>query len=93
MGTFIYNYKVIAELRDDLSEEEKQFIDEKMSALMDKMGIIEIEDHTFCKKPPIEEFDDFGPVGFFYVEIRYLKKYFSKLEYYNLWRGETDIAV
>lgn len=93
MGTFIYNYKVIAVLRDDLSVEERQFIEEKMSALMNKMGIVNIGDNTFCKKPPIVEYNDFGPVGFFYVELEKLKDYFSKLEYYNMWRGVRSIAV
>ncbi len=89
----IYNYKVVAELRSDLSETDKHFISEKMNELMEKMGIVNIGENTFCKKPPIVEYNDFGPVGFFFVELRYFKNYFSKLEYYNMWRGEIDIAV
>lgn len=88
-----YNYKVIAELRNDLSENEKKFINEKIEELTKKMGIIDIGDNTFCKKPPIMEYNDFGPVCFFSIELEKYKEYFSKLEYYNMWKGEKDIAV
>lgn len=88
-----YNYKVIAELRDDLSEVEKKFISEKVDELMKKMGVENIGDNTFCKKSPIVGHNDFGPVCFFSIELEKYKEYFAKLEYFDIWEGERDIAV
>ncbi len=88
-----YNYKVIAKLREDLSYNERQFIGEKIESLKQKMNIVKMGNDTYCKAQPIVNYDDFGPVGFFFVELGEFKEYFSKLEYYNMWRGEVDVAV
>lgn len=88
-----YNYKVVAELKSSLSESEKEFISGKIDELKQKMGIVYIGDNTFCKEPPISEYNDFGPVCFFSIELEKYKEYFSKLEYYDIWRGAKDIAV
>lgn len=88
-----YNYKVIAELRGDLSDSERQFIGEKIESLKQKMDIVKVGSDTYCKAQPIVNYNDFGPVGFFFVELGEFKEYFSKLEYYNMWRGEVDVAV
>ena len=88
-----YNYKVIAKLREDLSANVRQFIGEKIESLKQKMNIVKVGDDMYCKAQPIVNYNDFGPVGFFFVELGEFKEYFSKLEYYNMWRGEVDIAV
>lgn len=88
-----YNYKVVAELKPDLSDNERQFISKRIDALKQKMDIVNIGNNTFCKAQPITEYNDFAPVGFFFVELEEFGTYFSKLEYYNLWKGEVDVAV
>jgi hypothetical protein len=87
------NYKVIAELKPDLSDDDRLFINEKIDVLKSKMHIINVDNNTFCMEQPKREYEDFAPVGFFFVELEEFKNYFSKLEYYNLWRGEVEVAV
>lgn len=88
-----YNYKVVAKIKDDLSEKDRAFIVGKIKELMEKTGVENIGDDTFCKKPPVSEHNDFGPVCFFSIELEKYKTYFSKLEYYDMAEGERDIAV
>lgn len=88
-----YNYKVIAKIKNDLPEEDREFIIGKMNELMEKTGVENIGDDTFCKKPPVAEHNDFAPVCFFSIELEKYKAYFSKLEYYDIAEGERDIAV
>jgi hypothetical protein len=87
------NYKVVAELKPNLSDADRKFISEKVDTLKRKMNIVNIDGNTFCMAQPPREYDDFAPVGFFFVELEEFKSYFAKLEYYNLWRGEVDVAV
>lgn len=88
-----YNYKVVAEIKNGLSEEEKAFIIDKINELMEKTGVENIGNNTYCKRLPVSEYNDFGPVCFFSIELEKYKAYFSKLEYYDLVEGERDIAV
>ena len=88
-----YNYKVIAKLREDLSANARQLTGENIESLKQTMNIAKVGDDMYCKAQPIVNYNDFGPVGFFFVELGEFKEYFSKLEYYNMWRGEVDIAV
>lgn len=44
-----YNYKVVAKLKSDLSEEDRKFIEEKISELMEKTGVENIGAIHFVK--------------------------------------------
>ena len=88
-----YNFKVILELRDDLNDEDKQAGRELLAKWQKAYNIIEVEKNTYCKEGNNERCSDFGGVTFFYLALKKYKKYFKKLEYYDMWGGSTDIAV
>ncbi len=86
-------FKVIAELRNDLTEEQRENAIEKIKRVETAFKIANINKNTYCKDTPEETYSDCGAVLFFYFTLRDMKEYFSKLEYYDLWDGESSIAV
>ena len=88
-----YNFKVVAELRNDLTEVQRESIIKEINELQDKFKIIKSDDCTYCKSGKIKEHDDFGAVSFFFFALEDIKEYFKRLEYYDLWEGDKRIAV
>lgn len=88
-----YNYKVVAELRPDLSETERYHAVNIIKDLQRKLRIVNIDPVTYCKEQPIQEYDDFGAIAFFFSALKDMKDCFSHLEYYDLWEGRTRVAV
>lgn len=88
-----YNYKVVAELRPDLPESEQENAVNTIKDLQKKLRIINIDAITYCKEPPVKEYDDFGAVAFFFSALKDMKDCFSRLEYYNLWEDRKRVAV
>ena len=79
-----YNFKVVANIREDLKENEKEYIKNYVNEWMKKFNIKKIDQQTYCKDGKITGQDDFGAVSFFYFQLDDEKKYFSKLEYYDI---------
>lgn len=88
-----YNYKVIAQLRDDLSEQQYQAASSEIQMYQEKFGIIKIDYQTYCKAEGTENGSDFGAVTFFYVALEDMKEIFKKLEYYDLEEKSKRVAV
>lgn len=88
-----YNYKVVAKLKDDLTEEEKKAVTDRIEDLQKRLKIIKIDEVTYRKRGPIQEYDDFGAVTIFYCALEDMKEYFTMLEYYNLWEDRKRVAV
>lgn len=88
-----YNYKVVAKLRNDLSEEDKKIVMNKIEDLQRRLKIIKIDEETYRKKEPIQGYDDFGAVTIFYCALEDMKEYFESLVYYNLWEDRVRVAV
>ena len=88
-----YNFKVVAELRDDLTENEKGVALDKIGILQQKLKIVKVNETTYCKVQPIKDYDDFGAVAFFFSALKDMKVCFSKLKYYDLWAGNKRAAV
>jgi hypothetical protein len=88
-----YNYKVVAELRSDLPKNEWDIAVNTIKELQKKLRIVNIDDVTYCKEQPINGYDDFGAVAFFFSALKDMKGYFSHLEYYDLWEGRKRVAV
>lgn len=88
-----YHYKVVAELRSDLSENERKSTLNAIKELQKKLRIINIDSVTYCKEQPIKGYDDFGAVAFFFSALKDMKAYFSHLEYYDLWENRKRVAV
>lgn len=88
-----YNFKVVAELREDLTVNEKGVAMDKIDELQRKLKIVKVDDTTYCKVQPIEDYDDFGAVAFFFSALKDMKELFVKLEYYDLWEGNKRVAV
>lgn len=88
-----YNYKVVAELREDLSEEERERALKLIEKWQKKFEVAKIDDTTYCKAGTVTGLDDFGPVTFFYSMMKRFKQYFSKLEYYDFDTEEKFVAV
>lgn len=88
-----YNFKVVAELRNDLTVNEKGVAMDKIDELQHKLKIVKVDETTYCKGQPIKDYDDFGAVAFFFSALKDMKEYFVKLEYYDLWEGNKRVAV
>lgn len=88
-----YNYKVVAELRPDLPENERIYAVNKIRDLKNRLNIVNIDNVTYCKAQPINGYDDFGAVAFFFSALKDMKKCFSRLEYYDLWGDRKRAAV
>ncbi len=88
-----YNFKVVAELRSDLTDAQREKAIKEIEILQNKFNIIKINDNTYCKAGEIKEHNDFGAVAFFFSKLKRMKEYFSKLEYHDLWEGDKRIAV
>ena len=88
-----YNYKVVAELRPDLPEDERRSTVRTIKDLQKKLHIVSIDDRTYCKAQPISGHDDFGAVAFFFSALKDMKGCFSRLEYYDLWEDRKRVAV
>lgn len=78
------DYEVKLVIRSDLSYEDKNFIENKLSFLIDELGMYCYEDGiTYSKKPPYQKFEDI-PAGFiFYNKLNRFKEHFALLEYYS----------
>ncbi len=88
-----YNYKVIAELRQDLPEDERMSAVNEIRDLQNRLKIVNIDNVTYCKAQPISGYDDFGAVAFFFSALKDMKNCFSRLEYYDLWGDRKRVAV
>lgn len=88
-----YNYKVVAVLKSDLSENERLSAVNEIKDLQSRLKIVNIDNVTYCKAQPINGQDDFGAVAFFFSALKDMKNYFSQLEYYDLWGDRKRVAV
>lgn len=88
-----YNYKVVAELRPDLSESERDNAINAIKDLQKRLRIVNVDTVTYCKEQPIIGYDDFGAVAFFFSALKDMKGCFSHLEYYDLWEDRKRVAV
>ena len=88
-----YNFKVIAEIKSDLSAQEKKLITEQMAILQENFHIIKADDGCYYKSGIINsQKDDFGPVTFFFCVLKRSSSYFSKLEYYDYTGKEVFVT-
>lgn len=88
-----YNFKVVAKLREDLTEDEKIAALNEIEDLQGRLKIVNVDNVTYCKAQPIHNYDDFGAVALFFSALKDMQKCFSKLEYYDLWEGNKRIVV
>lgn len=88
-----YNFYVVAELRDDLNEEETQKANNIITDAMERMNVTTETDSTFRGSDPIVDYSDFGGVSTFYCMLEEVKQYFKKLAFYDVEEGVKDIAV
>ncbi len=87
-------FKVIAELRDDLSSQEKVFAQNTINTWQKKFNIVNIYNNTYCFNTNNESNNDVCAVAFFFSVLEELyAQYFSKLEFYDSFRGEISIGV
>ena len=88
-----YNFKVVAKLRDDLTDEEHKMAFERLTKWQRKYKMINIDEITYRKAGPIQNYDDFGAVAFFYCVLKDFKECFEKLEYYDFGEGIKRVAI
>ncbi len=88
-----FNYKVIAELKDDLTPDEKAKALSEIEKWQKKFKIVKIDGNTYCKGGIITNESDFGSVSFFFFSLEEIKTFFSKLEFYDMGEGEKRVAV
>lgn len=88
-----YNFKVVAQLKNDLTEAQRNDAVSKIEELQRKFKIVKIDENTYCKAGEVNGSDDFGAVTFFFCKLKRIKEYFGKLEYYDLPEGDISVAV
>lgn len=88
-----HNYEVVAELRSDLTDEERDFAVKKVEDYKRRLKIVN-SDNVYRNEQPVKgRYDDFGSVTFFYVALEDMKEYFSHLEYHDKWGNESCVTV
>ena len=87
----VYDFKIIAKLRKDLSNKEKEKILKEIKRLKNILGVYQVNDSMYIRIRKNNR--DLGAACLFYLELKDEKQYFSKLEYYDYIYGETEIAV
>ena len=88
-----YNFKVVAELRANLPENERISAVNEIKDLQSRLKIVNVDSVTYCKAQPINGYDDFGAVAFFFSALKDMKNCFSRLEYYDLLGDRKRVAV
>lgn len=88
-----YNYKVIAELREDLTDEERTEAQAYIAKWQGKFELELVDGNTYRKAGVIKGHSDFGSVTFFFFKMEEIGRRFSKLEYYDLYEEEMIVAV
>ncbi len=90
-----YNYKITFEFKDDIDSDEFEKVKAEIEDWKEKFHIIQVGNNEYRRvgnNPTMQ--DDFADVTVFYITIaREYKKYFKKLEYYDMLDGEFDVAV
>ncbi len=78
------DYEVKIVVRDDISIEDRDFINGIINNLCDDLGMeVQKDNVTYSKKTPYRKLEDI-PAGFaFYNKLRKYKDYFSTYEYYS----------
>ena len=79
-----YNYKVIAELKDNLTDTEEQTVLAEIEDLKKQFHIINLDRVTYVKEQPISGKDDFGCVALFFCKLKKKKHLFDRLEAHDL---------
>ncbi len=88
------NIKVILELKDNLSENEKELALSYIEKWKTKFKIEKVDEKTYCKKGDNKKYsDDAGDVGFFYAMLGQKKELFKQLEAIKTETGEVDVTV
>lgn len=88
-----YNFKVVAQLRDDLTQEEREKAVHRIDFLKQKLRLIQLDTGEFVKGSPNEVYEDLGSVYLFYCGLADNKHWFSKLIYHNFYQDVTCQAV
>lgn len=86
-----YGFKIIAQLKDELSEEDRKIINSKIEYLKQLLEITQLDDTTFVKIRTDNQ-DLASACGFFF-ELEDYKEMFKKLEYYDYIDDEMEILV
>lgn len=86
-----YNFKVIAELKPDLSLNEQQFMQNKLQELQQKLSVKQVAPNMYCHAAKNSK--EFGAVCMFYLQLEKCKQYFCQLAYYDYLDNESEIAV
>ncbi|TRW28187.1 hypothetical protein FL857_01600 [Criibacterium bergeronii] len=86
-----YGFKIIAKVKDNLSQEEKVKILEKINDLKNKLDIYQLDDITYIRLRKNNR--DLGAACLFYIQLEKVKGDFSKLEYHDYINDEMEIAV
>ena len=88
------DYEVKIKLRDDLSIEDRRFIEEVIEKLCVDLGM-ELQDDniTYGKNPPYKKLEDIRDGFTFYNKLRKYKDYFSRFEYYSYLEGDYNGTI
>ena len=80
------NFEIIAILKDDLSNFDKNYIDNIIQELMNKYSLKRDKNGLIYKEQK-NQYDDFVPCCSFYLELFEFKNYFNILEYNSYLEG------
>lgn len=92
-----YNFYVVAELRDDLSTEDKEKAWATIKENKERYGIINLDDISYRQAPPVVDIQDLSSIGFFYCELELSlcgkEGLLKRLELYDVKEGLKKSAV
>ena len=85
-----HNYEIILELRNDLNDDDKNFIIQKINNLKDRFELIQ-EGNKIFKYENNLSYDDVPYCIMFCMHISKFKSYFKTIYYNSLCEGVTEI--
>lgn len=86
-----YGFKIVARIKNNLSEEDKAYVENRIEHFKNLLDITKINDETYIR--PRKNNRDLGSACLFYVQLKKEKNFFGRLEYYDYINDEMEIAV
>ena len=86
-----YRFKVVVQVKDSLSEEEKKQLSNKINFLKKVLKLNQINECEFVSQKL--DNTDFSRVYGLFMQLEEMKEFFNKLEYYDYIDDEVEVAV
>ena len=86
-----YGYKIIAEIDAELNEYTNEIVQNTIKAYKKQFVVVEVTENIYINAKKGDK--TYGELVFFYLKLKDMGEYFTKLEYYDFVNKEFDKTV